>query len=115
MIDNDDRLLRDIKKTLDQSNAVLDGDTLARLRQARHQALDAAETRRSPFVLWGPVTAMASVAMLSLSLWLYQAESAPVNMMAGLEDIELLAANEDIDFYENLDFYLWLEGQEERG
>ena len=104
----------DLKQALDQSSDTLDGKTLSRLRQARTKALES-PYKPNYFSHWGPVAAAASVSALAIGLWLYQPTQENHTMMANLEDLELLAAQEDIEFYEDLDFYLWLESQESQG
>lgn len=114
MRDNEDQFEQQLKQTLDQGNAAMDGETLSHLRRARHQAL-AAQHRPAYANRWIPATAMAGAAALAVGLWLHQPVQKNQVLVAGLEDIDLLAAQEDIDFYEELDFYLWLESQQQQG
>ena len=109
-------LLSAAKHTLDESVESLDQETLDRLAAIRLQALAAASSRKSRSSNWfmpagGFVTAAALVA--AVLLWTSQPameESAP---MALIEDINLLTDSEEIDFYQNLEFYQWLAANEQ--
>lgn len=99
--------LQRIKTTLDENEAQLDTNTLRDLRLARHTAL---ESLRKPRRLWQPVamaTVAATVAVLVVALQVLQPK--PATMQSGVEDVALLSANDDLELYENLDFYQWLE------
>ncbi len=115
MNDQQERFEQQIRQTLDQSSAGLDGETLSRLRQARSQALAAARPRPARPNRWMPAAAMAGITTLAVGIWLQQPSQESPALLAGIEDIELLAAQEDIEFYEDLDFYLWLESQAQQG
>ena len=109
-------LLSAAKHTLQDSVDNLDQETLDRLATIRLQALAAASSRRSRRSSWlmpagGFVTAAALVA--ALLLWTSEPaikESAPVAL---IEDINILTDSEDIDFYQDLEFYQWLASNEQ--
>ena len=46
----------------------------------------------------------AAVAVLAVFLWWHE----PAGHLPPMEDLELLAAPESVEFYAELDFYLWL-------
>jgi hypothetical protein len=101
-----------VKDMLDDSVEHLDAQTLSRLKQARHRALDSASIHRRPawLIPTGGFAVAASVAVLTAILW----HGKPVDhdMMQGFEDLELLSSSESLEFYEDLDFYSWLEYEE---
>ncbi|TPW18726.1 MAG: hypothetical protein FD130_50 [Halothiobacillaceae bacterium] len=110
---DEERFIESIKQQLDQQSDTLDGRTLSQLRQVRTKAM--AEDRITP---WRrpSLAAFASVTVLAVAVWL----ALPVNNggeqnMAALDDIELLAAADDLEFYENIEFYQWVESQDEQG
>lgn len=125
MNDNDNNILNsmpnkqveDIRKELDRSCDALDGYTLSRLNAIRHQALEHKRARRAGrsslmlLPLGGLVTACVLVLAVSLVSQRSQlpAEGAPVPTF---EDLELLATNEGLEFYEDYEFYQWLAGNE---
>jgi hypothetical protein len=111
------RFTESARRALDEAAERLDAGTLERLAAARRQALDAARAARGARApggsrrwLW-PATAVAfaSATVAAVALWLWFASpAAPLN---GFEDLELLAAQEHPEFYQDLDFYVWLASQ----
>ena len=103
-------LLDRVRRTLDDSVDNLDAQTLSRLTQARHRALEKAKGRpylhRHPFGLSmaGLVTAAAVVL---IALFLARDPSGP-QVYSGIEDVEILATSENPDFFAELEFYAWL-------
>lgn len=115
-----------IRRRLDEDVAQLDSATLSRLRRAREQALSAAATGGKtwwrPGFLSGrsagdwlvPAGAFASIVATAIALSLMVTD--PENDLAReLEDLDLLTAGEELELYENLEFYQWLEDRERTG
>ena len=99
--------------TLDDSLNHLDTRTTARLQAMRKQTI--AEYREKgkgaqPRQRWlVPATALAAtvvVAVLAIGRW--QQNASDHNIMANLEDMSLLTDKEDLELYEELEFYQWL-------
>ena len=97
------------RRRLQRSTEELDPDTLRRLRQARAAALGQAD-RKAP-TRWMPWGGAALAASLALAVLLWQPWAGPPESPAALEDLELLAAEENLELYEELEFYLWLESE----
>ncbi|MCF6339007.1 MAG: hypothetical protein L3J84_13865 [Gammaproteobacteria bacterium] len=115
-----DRLLKMSKATLDQAVDALDDATLRDLRQVRREALlagkpSASEKRRAWLLPVGGLATAATVAVLTVSLWLTPPENDPATQFLPLEDLVLLGDAESLEFYEDLDFYLWLDDEKEAG
>lgn len=98
--------------------AGLDGATRSRLNQARQRAL--AELDRPAWSLTRlpvPQAAVAAVAVAVVSgLLLMRGGVSPVEPapeFATASDIEILLAEDDMEFLEELEFYAWLEEQPE--
>jgi len=109
--DRERELTLSARTALDESVEALDGETVARLADARRRAL-AVAGRRSRLVLAaaGGLLAATLALAIGISWWTRSTvELAAVEDLGDLEDIELLAVNEDLDLYENLEFYEWLE------
>ncbi len=113
-----ERLEQRLRQALDREAEGLDGATLSRLRQARQQALDHAGG--SGWQIWfagGPgigrvIGALAGIVTLAFGLMVWQQwQEREVPMVA--DDLEVLAGSDDLMFYRQLDFYLWLERQQE--
>ena len=103
--DSDGRWLAAVKSTLDQDVAALDPRVAGRLQAARREALARGGTPVPRFA-WAGGLVVASIALLAATLWLWQpsGEFPPPH----LEEIELLASAEDLELYEDLEFYGWL-------
>jgi len=118
-----DRFLHTVKSTLDRSVDELDDATRRQLCEARRQACQVAskETARgmSAWSTWwlpvGGLAAVATIAVFAVSLWLLPAEDGLQGQLPAEEDIALLGDAESLEFYENLDFYLWLDDEQKAG
>jgi len=115
--ENTAQFLNKLTDDLDQSVEAIDVATQARLRTARREAVTASETRSQPAWLMpmGSLAAAATVAVLTVSLWQMPTDQATDSQLPPLEDIALLSDNEGLEFYEDLDFYLWLDDEKEAG
>ena len=124
--DDDAGLVERIRRRLDQDVNGLDSATLSRLEQARRLALAAvAQPRRRwwrmtwvasrPARDWlVPAGAFASVVATVVAVTLMVME--PGNGLAReADDLELLTAGEELELYENLEFYQWLQDREQTG
>jgi hypothetical protein len=100
------------KALLDESARDLDADILARLRQARDRAL-AAKPRPFFWLLPAGGLAAACVAVLAVALWWYQ-PSRPVAVQ-GLEDLEIISSPENLELFDDLEFYGWLAERDRTG
>ena len=122
----DAQLIEAIRHRLDEQADGLDSATLLRLAQARRLALAAAvepqrrwrrmmRPSRRPVGDWlVPAGAFASVLATAVALTLMVAE--PGNESARvMDDVELLTAGEELELYENLEFYQWLQDREQTG
>ena len=121
-----DELMDGIRRRLDADVDALDDATLARLGDARRAALavaarPAARGRWKPRLAghgpgdWMlPAGAFASVVATAVALTLMVGD--PGAGIAGeIDDLEMLTAGEEIELYENLEFYLWLQDREHTG
>ena len=100
------------KRVLDRSLESIEADTLARLRQARQRAVESAPARVPRFV-WAGGLATAFAALLVAAVLLFQPVSP--SSVPTLEDVEILASSEGLDFYDELEFYHWLADAEFAG
>ena len=115
---NDKQKPNSLRNVLDAEAKSLDAITLGKLRQARRSALEQ-ETGRT-ILDWlpagnvatatGAVTAAAAVAVLTFWFGVISPQ-ARVNT---IEDAELLASADNTELYENIEFYEWLESQQQK-
>ena len=109
--DNEDKLTRNIKQTLDDSVESLDGNTLSRIRQIRAQAIgkaiDKAGAQQSNWsVIMTGALATACVMVFAVMILL---KSPVSNHTVPLDDLDLISSSESLELYEDLEFYEWLE------
>jgi hypothetical protein len=108
-----------VRDELDASARDLDGATLSRLNRARQAALGQAHT--SAQARWRRMSAfaLAGVAGLALSLALWRAApervGAPEPAAIEAQDFDLLAGQDSLDLYEDLEFYAWLDAEQAQG
>lgn len=117
------------KTRLDQGNDALDDLTLMRLRQMRNKALqampDASSAPASNIIAlreqwWMPVTSIAATLLIAV-LGFHMATQMthkPVSaddMFSSTEDMQILGADQSLDFYKDIEFYQWLDEQKDLG
>ncbi len=96
-------------ETLRSGDPLLDEKTLARLAVAREQAL-LEMSRRKPIV-WPAVAALAASLVVALVWSRWPQQEMPDAAL--LESMDLLVAEESIEFYEDLDSLQWAELEEQ--
>jgi hypothetical protein len=122
-----DPFLANVRAALDGHAADLDEISVARLRAARRRAVDSAADRwavadglrevRGWLGLhpWqGGVLGGVTVALLTVALWQILPPEAGTDPVSDV-DVELLSNVEQLDLYENLEFYEWLSSQPNAG
>jgi hypothetical protein len=107
--DKEKRFIDNVKKALDLDKENLDAGTQSKLNRIRQKSLDAGERKGFDIRQWFtlPVAGWAATAcliVLGLTVYLQQ----PNGSTPLLEDIELLAAEDNLEFYDSLEFYAWL-------
>lgn len=99
-----------------QQTPPLDELTQARLNAARLRALEQLP-KRPPWYRQFAAAGLAAALLLSLLLAtsLQQQSTAPLMVDSGLEALEIVAAGEDLEMLEDLDFYLWIDDEALQG
>ncbi|HTP67017.1 MAG TPA: DUF3619 family protein [Geobacteraceae bacterium] len=100
-----------VRKALDRSVADLDGRTVEGLRRARMAAVAAAETEKPPWFAvhrWLTAGGVAAFAVLVVAVSLWFVVPGRNQTVAQVEDMDILASNEHMEIYEDMDFYQWL-------
>lgn len=127
MRNDENKLFQDTRTLLDRRSGELDDTVVAKLRAARLRATEVA-ARRSHRGTWSrpvghlvgdvqmwsrPVTGLVAaslVLVVAATVW-YANPTAPRN---NFDDLEMLASSESPEFYQDLDFYLWLDERKTR-
>ena len=117
---NDDRsFTQNIQQSLDNSVEKLDVEISRRLRLARYQALEAYQEKHTN---WKPVGgfALATMLLVAIGVWQFagnqsieQLNERDTVIAQNIDDLELIAATDSLQFYQDLDFYQWLDAVED--
>ena len=98
--------------TLRDSAEQLDAATRSRLTLARHAALDALKERQAkPWLRLVPLTAAAATAALIIVLLTNsgQRETDELAALEPVDELEILTAEDSLEFYRDVEFYAWLD------
>ncbi|MES9970617.1 MAG: hypothetical protein ABW092_11335 [Candidatus Thiodiazotropha sp.] len=123
---SDKEFLNRIKQDLDNSAEELDELTLARLGAARRRAVEAGSGSTgfhlADILVLGrgtrAVLVMAGLLLVASLLILRSTQPPPQDQLQALsliEDMELLGAAEELEFYQDMDFYLWVTDEQDSG
>ena len=108
------------RRALDQGVAEYDAATLSKLHQARERALEKARSQRfGLFSQWWWAVPAATAGLLALLIVWNLPETSNESIHDQVEwvevgniDMELLLTVDDVAFYEELDFLLWLDQED---
>jgi hypothetical protein len=109
--------LEKVQGLLNHGTENLGSKTERRLQDIRGQALMDAGEKRSRFLhprRWVLVGSFAMVTLAAVGLFFWLGPSTETLPAGEIEDLEIIASQERIDFYQNLDFYRWLGSEENR-
>jgi hypothetical protein len=114
---NEQEFLKQAKQVLDEGADNLDAATRSRLNQARQVALQGLDgnTRyraKSWWMLPAGGVAMAAIAILG-SVMYFRTSGLIALPQNSISDLEIVASRDQLDMYENLDFYQWLVVEED--
>ncbi len=106
---------RRIKERLETEIPALDAATLSCLRQARERALAIAAGKQPVFWQWWPARfgLAATAALVAAVIW--QLQPFPVRDLPVVDmedDLEILIASDEMNFYADMEFLIWLEQQD---
>lgn len=104
--ERNDILHKTVVESLEHSIEHLDANTLSRLNQARHRALDQAVRPRLLNSQWLKAATFAVLIVTVINGWLLL--STPDVQHMNTDDFELLIANEDFELLQDLDFVAWM-------
>jgi len=114
---NDEEFARKAKAVFDDSVDTLDANTLSRLNRSRHAALQQGTRSRSRLTQWLPAGGMVAAALV-VALVLRSNDTIDTDVsdlastMAATE-FEILLTDDSLEMLEELEFYTWMELEEE--
>jgi hypothetical protein len=107
---------------LDQSTQELDAATLSRLNRVRQAALAQARPRAAQRWVLPAGLASACVLLLAVAAWhsslhggAAPTPALPLTVAASSNsgDIDLVSSDDSLELYQNLEFYAWLDAQDQ--
>ncbi len=112
---NEDKFESNIRQGLDEAVDTLDANTLSRIRQIRTQAVGKEKIKTEGLQLnWlfnkqGLfVGGLATACVMVLAMMLLFNSPTSIQTIPE-EDIELISSSDNLEFFEDLEFYEWLE------
>lgn len=107
--DDENFFLKQVKSSLDRGEENIDAGTLWRLHRIRQEAINAEKQEQSGVLNWFtlPFPALATAIVVLLTVFLVFTGEQEQVPNGNFEDLEILASN-NLEFYEDLDFYAWL-------
>ena len=100
------RLTGALKAAFEQSVEQLDAATVTRLNTIRHETLIGAEPLYIRLLKWTLTPVLVTACLAVVIFTFVQTDSASVPFNSG--DIDILSNAEELDMYEDLEFYQWL-------
>lgn len=111
----DGRLAERARTLFDKSVDDLDAATVSQLNRNRHDALARARRRRMVFG-WPallPASAVAAAAVVAVLISTGDGNGLQPVQSEAATDLELLLENEELEMLEDLEFYSWIDFEEE--
>ena len=105
------------KAHFDDSVRSLDGATQARLNQGRQKALAeiASGTGYGRWNQWVPVAGVAAAAVFAVVLWRGSPQVDVLVPPSAVSDFELLLDTDEFEMLEDLEFYSWIDIDDDAG
>lgn len=95
------------RNRLNQGTENLDPDTKQKLLTMRNRAMDIQENK-TWFPQWAPLPVMGLLTATLFIILVYAKPGSVQKLDTGLEDLEILASLDQLELYEELEFYDWL-------
>lgn len=107
----DEAFAKKARELFDESVEGLDANTRSRLNRGRQAALEELTAGRPAWVQWVPAAGVAAAAVFAVVLW---TGNQPVDELTpAATDFEILLTEESFEMLEDLEFYSWIELDEE--
>jgi hypothetical protein len=101
------------KQLFDESVEGLDAQTRSRLNRGRQAALAELATGRPVWVQWAPAAGVAAAAVFAVVLWTGNQPVDELTPAASASDFEILLTEDSFEMLEDLEFYSWIDLDEE--
>jgi len=101
------------KQLFDESVEGLDGQTRSRLNRGRQVALDELKTGRPVWVQWAPAAGVAAAAVVAVVLWTGNPPVDDLTPESSAVDFEILLTEDSFEMLGDLEFYSWIDLDED--
>ena len=101
------------KQHFDESVANLDGETRSRLNRGRQAALAEVAAGRPSWIEWAPAAGVVAAAVVAVVLWTGSPPTDELTPSSASTDIEILLTEDSFEMLEDLEFYSWIELDDE--
>jgi len=101
------------KQLFDESVENLDGETRSRLNRGRQAALEQLAAGKPVWVQWAPAAGVAAAAVFAVVLWTGNQPVDELTPEATASDFEILLTEDSFEMLEDLEFYSWIDLDEE--
>ena len=105
-MNDNDKLEQQSRQALNASVEEIDAATLSRIRQVRARALEKAGAKS--FNWFGIATGAMATASVMVFAVMILLNNEPAVQPLPAEDIELITSLDELELYEDLEFYQWL-------
>lgn len=109
----DEAFAEKAKQLFDESVEGLDGETRSRLNRGRQAALNELATGKPVWVQWAPAVGVAAAAVFAVVLWTGNQPVDELTPEATAADFEILLTEDSFEMLEDLEFYSWIDLDEE--
>lgn len=109
----DDAFTLRAKKHFDTSVENLDGETRSRLNRGRQAALAELDKGGRRWIEWAPAAGVAAAAVVAVVVWTGDPPTDALTPATMNSDIEILLTEESFEMLEDLEFYSWIDLDEE--
>lgn len=109
----EDAFAKKAKQQFDESVNRLDGEAQSRLTRARHAALAELGNSQPGWTQWAPAVGVAAAAVLAVVLWTGNPVEDDIAGPAVAADMEILLTEDSLEMLEDLEFYSWIDLDEE--
>lgn len=101
------------KERFDESVSGLDAETQSRLNRGRQAALAELERAKPAWAQWVPATGMAAAAVVAVVMWSGNPVPEETVVPAVATDMEILLTEDSLEMLEDLEFYSWIDFEED--
>ncbi len=109
----DELFARKAKELFDESVEDLDANTRSRLNRGRQAALQQLASGKPVWVQWAPAAGVAAAAVFAVVLWTGNQPVDELTPDARASDFEILLTEDSFEMLEDLEFYSWIDLDEE--